>query len=78
MSNYQMLGNCTKTPILLVHGDADAVVPMSMTDTAVKVLGDKGFYVEKYICSGLGHGISVDGLSQASIFLKKMLLKKKD
>ena len=78
MSNYQMLGNCTKTPILLVHGDADAVVPMSMTDTAVKALGDKGFYVEKYVCSGLGHGISVDGLSQASVFLKKMLFKKKD
>ena len=78
MSNYQMLGNCTKTPILLVHGDADAIVPMSMTYTAVKALRDKGFYVEKHICHGLGHGISLDGLSQASVFLEKMLLKKKE
>ena len=67
-----------QTPILLVHGDADPVVPANMTDMAVKTLRQKGFRVEKHICNGLGHGISMDGLSHASEFLKKLLKEEMD
>jgi phospholipase/carboxylesterase len=62
-----------KTPILLIHGDVDQVVPMNMTNIALEQLYKKGFQVEKHICKDLGHGISIDGLNYASEFLRKIL-----
>lgn len=62
-----------KTPIMLIHGDVDQVVPMTMTNIAVKQLHKKGFNVKKHICKDLGHGISIDGLNYASEFLRKIL-----
>ena len=59
------------TPILLIHGDNDQVVPMEMTNIAYKSLEGLGFKVEKYFSKGLGHGISLDGLTEATKFLKK-------
>ena len=61
------------TPILLIHGDNDQVVPMEMTNIASKKLESLGFSVEKYFSKGLGHGISLDGLSEATKFLKKIM-----
>ena len=58
------------TPILLIHGDDDQVVPMQMTNIAHEKLTNMGFKVEKYFCKGLGHGISLDGLTKATEFLK--------
>ena len=58
------------TPILLIHGDDDQVVPMQMTNIAQKNLTNMGFNVDKYFCEGLGHGISLDGLKKATEFLK--------
>ena len=60
------------TPILLIHGDNDQVVPMEMTNIAYKSLEGLGFKVEKYFSKGLGHGISLDGLTEANKFLKKL------
>ena len=60
------------TPILLIHGDSDQVVPMEMTNIAYKSLEGLGFKVEKYFSKGLGHGISLDGLTEANKFLKKL------
>ena len=60
------------TPILLIHGDNDQVVPMEMTNIAYKSLEGLGFKVEKYFSKGLGHGISLDGLTEATKFLKKL------
>ena len=61
------------TPILLIHGDNDQVVPMEMTNIACKNLESLGFKVNKHISKGLGHGISLDGLSEATKFLKKII-----
>ena len=61
------------TPILLIHGDNDQVVPMEMTNIAFKNLESLGFTVQKYFSKGLGHGISLDGLLEANKFLKKMI-----
>ena len=59
------------TPILLVHGDEDNVVPMEMTKMAKKNLNSLGYFVNTYFSKGLGHGISLDGLAEATKFLKK-------
>ena len=75
VSDEGELSDCKDTPILLIHGDADPVVPLNMTTTAVESLGRKGFHIEKYICNGLAHGISLDGLSHAAEFLRKTMLK---
>ena len=45
-------------------------------DIALKLI-EKGFKVEKHICKGLGHGISVDGLSRASEFIKNLYKNRK-
>ena len=59
------------TPILLVHGDEDNVVPMEMTKMAKKNLNILGYFVNTYFSKGLGHGISLDGLAESTKFLKK-------
>ena len=64
-----------QTPILLVHGDSDPVVPVEMTNSSAKALGQKGFIVEKHISRGVGHGISPDGLSRATDFVKNLMLE---
>ena len=60
------------TPILLVHGDEDNVVPMEMTKMAKKNLNNLGYFVNTYFSKGLGHGISLDGLAESTKFLKKL------
>ena len=67
-----VINKAVKTPILLIHGDSDPVVPYEMTESSLRTLSQKGFKVEKHICKGLGHGISVDGLSRASEFIKNL------
>lgn len=59
------------TPILLIHGDADNVVPKEMTSLAQKNLNSLGYCVDTYFSNGLSHGISLDGLTKATQFLKK-------
>ena len=63
------------TPILLVHGDEDNVVPMEMTKMAQKKLNALGYFANTYFSKGLGHGISLDGLAESTKFLKKSIIK---
>ena len=58
------------TPILLIHGDSDNVVSMEMTSIAKKKLTDFGYSIKTYFSKGLGHGISLDGLTESTKFLK--------
>ena len=62
------------TPILLVHGDEDNVVPMEMTKMAQKKLNTLGYFANTYFSKGLGHGISLDGLAESTKFLKKSIV----
>ncbi|MEO0386685.1 MAG: prolyl oligopeptidase family serine peptidase [Pseudomonadota bacterium] len=55
----------TRPPILLIHGDADEVVPPSSLPEAATALNAAGFAVETHISPGTGHGIAPDGLSLA-------------
>lgn len=63
----------SKPPILLIHGDADPVVPVEATPAASNALQNSGFSVESLICPGVEHTIDVEGLSRATAFLQKHL-----
>lgn len=58
-----------KPPVLLVHGDADEVVPFEDMGRAGNALVDAGFEVYGHVMQGTGHGIAPDGLQVALSFL---------
>ena len=57
--------------MLLVHGDADEVVPVRALTQAAQALEAAGVPVERLLRPGLGHGIDEEGLSRGGAFLKK-------
>jgi phospholipase/carboxylesterase len=60
-------------PILLVHGDADEVLPVEQMHRAVSLLQEAGLDVEFYVSPGLGHGIDQAGFELGSQFLREAL-----
>lgn len=62
-----------KPPVLLVHGDADPVVPFEDMGRAGNALVAAGFETYGHVMKGTGHGIAPDGLSVALSFLKDRL-----
>lgn len=62
-----------KPPVLLVHGDADEVVPFADMSRAGDALVTVGFEVYGHVMKGTGHGIAPDGLQVALSFLKDKL-----
>ena len=64
----------TKPPILLVHGDADDVVPFEEMQNAASALQGAGFEVYGHVMEGTAHGIAPDGLSVALSFIHRQLV----
>jgi phospholipase/carboxylesterase len=60
----------SKPPVLLVHGDADEVVPVRALPHAVAGLQAAGIPVEQLLRPGLGHGIDEEGLRRGGEFLR--------
>ena len=60
-------------PVLLVHGEADGVVPVAALDEAVAGLKAAGIAVEAHRRPGLEHGIDGEGMALAAAFLEKRL-----
>ncbi|MGB3178163.1 MAG: dienelactone hydrolase family protein [Albidovulum sp.] len=65
----------SKPPVLLVHGDADPMVPFADMGLAGQALTDAGFETFAHVMKGTGHGIAPDGLSVALGFLSECLGK---
>ncbi len=63
----------TRPPVLLVHGDADDMLPSTLTERAAQVLQQNGVEVAVHIAEGIGHGIDQTGLSHAARFLLSVL-----
>ena len=64
----------SKPPVLLVHGDADDVVPVQSLPQAAETLQNAGWKeVYAHIMKGTGHGIDNDGLSVALAFMRDRL-----
>lgn len=63
----------SKPPVLLIHGEADPVVPFESLEEARKGLDDAGIFVRTLACPGVPHSISPDGLVAALQMLKAHL-----
>lgn len=62
----------SKPPVLLVHGDADPLVPPDSLPLAVKALEQAGAPVEALTRPGLGHAIDEEGLRRGRDFLVRI------
>ena len=62
-----------KPRVLLVHGDADQVVPFPALARAAASLEAAGVPVETLVRPGLGHGIDEEGLRAGARFLREVL-----
>jgi dienelactone hydrolase len=64
-------------PVLILHGEADPVVPVQEAYRLKDVLEDRGLPYEMQIYPGVGHGftgtVREDALARAVAFLKKYL-----
>lgn len=63
----------SKPPILLIHGEADPVVPFIAMGAAAQALSTAGFTVNTLARPNLGHGIDPEGLQAGAAFLKSVL-----
>ncbi|MGR3550229.1 alpha/beta hydrolase [Pseudooceanicola sp.] len=64
----------TRPPVLLIHGDADEVVPPQSLPDAAEALQQAGWKeVYAHVMKGTGHGIAPDGLSVALAFMRDKL-----
>lgn len=63
----------SKPPVLLVHGDADDMVPVMGSEAALPVLLDLDVPAQLHISENAGHTIAQDGLDAATEFLKSHL-----
>jgi phospholipase/carboxylesterase len=59
-----------RPPVLLIHGDADQVVPFESMTHAGEVLTGNDFETFGHVMRGTRHGIAPDGLSVALAFLR--------
>jgi phospholipase/carboxylesterase len=59
-----------RPPVLLVHGDADEMLPVSRMHEAVRVLAEAGVGVQWHVAPGVGHGIDPEGLEIGGRFLR--------
>jgi phospholipase/carboxylesterase len=64
----------TRPPVLLVHGDADPMVPVAAFHNTEAALRRLGFQLSTHVSSGLGHSIDMDGLRLGGAFLSKVLI----
>ncbi len=63
----------SKPPALLVHGDADEVLPVAALHQAHGQLQTLGFEVEAHVSRGLGHSLDDQGLQLGARFLSGRL-----
>ena len=63
----------SKPPILLIHGDADDMVPLAALHKTVAALAAAEVPARWHICQRLGHGIDQPGLDMGGKFLRDCL-----
>jgi phospholipase/carboxylesterase len=63
----------SRPPVLLVHGDADDIVPIAALSETGDALTRAGFETYAHVMKGTAHGIAPDGLSVALSFMRDKL-----
>ncbi|MGE0723866.1 MAG: alpha/beta hydrolase [Alphaproteobacteria bacterium] len=63
----------SKPPVLLIHGDADPIVPFQAMAVAERALGEGGFDVRTERRPGLPHSIDEPGIRRAVAFIAETL-----
>jgi phospholipase/carboxylesterase len=63
----------SKPPVLLIHGDADQIVPFAAMDAAANALRKAGLPVETLRRPGLPHSIDEEGIAAGIQFLTQVL-----
>lgn len=61
------------TPVMLIHGMADSVIPSNESETAAKALAAAGVTVSTQFDASTGHTISAQGARSAAEFIGKCL-----
>jgi phospholipase/carboxylesterase len=67
----------SRPPILLIHGDADQLIPVQALFQAAQGLGALDIPVQWHISEGIGHGIDQEGLRQGGEFVAKCFASRK-
>ena len=62
-----------RPPVMLIHGDADEIVPAGASQAAKATLAAAGFDVDLHLRPGLPHSIDEQGLILGVNFLRKVL-----
>lgn len=63
----------SRPQVMLIHGEADPMVPAAAMPHAAERLREAGMKVETHLRPGLGHGIDAEGLGLGGNFLKSLL-----
>ena len=66
-----------RPPVLLIHGDADELIPVQALFHAAQGLAALDVPVEWHISAGIGHGIDQEGLRQGGEFLARCFARRK-
>lgn len=64
----------TETRILLIHGDADTIMPVQEAQKAEQILTTIGMTVTCDILPGVGHTLTNSGVKRAQEFIQSLLL----
>ena len=67
----------SRPPVLLVHGDADQLIPVQALFHAAQGLAALDVPAEWHISAGIGHGIDQEGLRQGGEFLARSFARRK-
>ena len=59
-------------PVLMIHGDADQVVPFQAMDLALQSLQAKGYETDRLACAGVAHGISQEAITKLGQFARSV------
>jgi len=67
----------SRPPVLLIHGDADQLIPVRALFQAAQGLAALDIPAEWHISAGIGHGIDQEGLRQGGEFLARCFARRK-
>ena len=62
-----------RPPVLMIHGEADDLIPIQALHIGREALAEAGLPVEWHVRPGLGHGIDPEGQLMAGHFIAQVL-----